>query len=70
MGQVIGRHLSHVGTNNMPTKVTQEICLMFWKDDKLVAIERKNGHMVRYMTQEANYGDTAELFGAHIAEKV
>lgn len=54
----------------MPDKVTQEIVLCFWKEDKLVAIERKNGHMIRYMTSEANYGDTAELFGAHVAERI
>lgn len=52
----------------MPDRVTQEIVLCFWKGDKLVAIERKNGHMMRYMTEVANYGDTAELFGAHVAE--
>jgi len=49
----------------MPDKVTQEIVLCFWKGEKLVAIERKNGHMERYMTDEANFGDAAELFGAH-----
>lgn len=48
----------------MPDKVTQEIFLCFWKDEKLVAIERKNGHMERYMTEEADYGDSVALFGA------
>ncbi len=54
----------------MPEKVTQEIVLCFWKGDKLVAITRKNGSLEMYTTEEANYGDAAELFGAHVAEKV
>lgn len=53
----------------MPEKVTQEIMLCFWKDDKLVAIARKNGNLEMHITELANYGDAAELFGAHIAEK-
>lgn len=53
----------------MPDKVTQEIVLCFWKDDKLEAIARKNGSMELFTTQKANYGDVAELFGAHIAER-
>ena len=53
----------------MPNKVTQEIFLCFWKDDKLVAVERKNGRMERYMTDEADYGDSVELFGADRKEE-
>lgn len=48
----------------MPDKITQEAFLCFWKGGKLVAIERKNGHMERYMTEEADWGNSVDLFGA------
>ena len=54
----------------MPDKVTQEIVLCFWKGDKLEAISRKNGHLELYRTEQANYGDAAELFGAHTPDKI
>lgn len=50
----------------MPDEVTQDIFMCFWKDGKLQAVARKNGVMQLYTTQEANYGDMAELFGAHL----
>lgn len=48
----------------MPDKITQEIVLCFWKGDTLAAIERKNGRLERYMTEEATWGNSVELFGA------
>jgi hypothetical protein len=42
---------------------TQEIMIGVWKDGELVAIERKNGHLERYMVSPANWGDTATLYG-------
>ena len=33
---------------------TQETVIGVWQDGKLVAIERKNGHLERYMVTEAN----------------
>ena len=42
---------------------TQEIMLGVWQEGKLIAIERKNGHLERYMVQPANWGDTMQLYG-------
>jgi hypothetical protein len=42
---------------------TQEIVLGVWRGGELVAIERKNGHLERYMVKPADWGDTTGLFG-------
>src|SRR6266851_3239652 len=41
---------------------SQEIIIGIWKDGKLIAIERKNGALERYMVEPANWGDTAKLY--------
>jgi hypothetical protein len=41
---------------------TQENVIGIWKEGVLVAIERKNGHLERYMVTAANWGDSAALF--------
>ena len=38
--------------------------MAFWKGDKLVAVERKNGKLERYITEEANWGNSVDLFDA------
>ncbi len=42
---------------------TQETMVGIWSEGKLVAVERKNGHLERYMVTEAGWGDTVQLFG-------
>jgi hypothetical protein len=41
---------------------TQEIVVGIWREGELIAIERKNGHLERYMVQPASWGDTTALF--------
>ena len=41
---------------------TQEIMIGIWKEGVLVAIERKNGHLERYMVTPATWGDCTALF--------
>jgi hypothetical protein len=47
-----------------PTGITytQEIVIGIWKEGVLVAIERKNGHLERYMVTPATWGDCTALF--------
>ena len=52
----------------MELKVTQEVCLLFWKDGELKAIERKNGSIERHMTEPATWASSVQLFEAGNAE--
>lgn len=42
---------------------SQEIVVGIFKDGELIAIERKDTSLERYMVHPANWGDTTKLFG-------
>lgn len=52
----------------MSLVTTLEIVMCHWKDGELKAIERKNGHLERYVTRPATWQNSTELFDAKPAD--